>query len=917
MMIQQRPHITAAAAWALAGLQLQAPAVWAELASLAGEQLEQLSAQDCVLLCVSLTRVRQHEPRLVHALLQRLTLSARQLGPDDISAALWACARAGHYHHAGVAALVAAAAGSMERFSPRSLSRCLWASVALRHFEPRLLRAARVRALARMHQFEPHSLVLVMCALAKFAVRDEQLAAAAAGQALQCIHGFTMRGLANMAWAVAKQQQQQQGQRAGTCRRGSKQQHVGAEQHVQQQLLAAICTAAVPKLASAKPQEVCNLLWACAVMQHRNGQCLDAACSRLTGIAEDAAPQDLAQALWALEVLRHRRKATQRALILHSLNRLHLFGPQALSNLAWAAAASGMKLPRGLPAAVAQQLQVLLPQLTPQGVATTLWALGKMGRAAVSQQLMQAASSHILAHMACYNAQDLCNIAMVCCKAGYKEPTLLQGLAGAARSAAAATLQLSSDINSSNSHAVDSYWYAHTSMGLAATLHAGLGAGTAAMEPEPIVRPHPGTHLAAAAHTALLQKQLRPQGVCNLVWAFAGLGWHDPQLMNQLQQLAVKMLHQGQLQPQHVAGLLQGFALLGESCVPLCSALASCQTAPGVACGGHVSSSNDNRRRSTACEAWAEAPPPGARGASCSTEPAGKRQRAQQLQCHLGCWPADALALLVWAAVASGAHQSCGGFVVAALQQLQALGVSGLSPARRGQLHLALALLATEWGVVVWGEDEGLGWSGTSSSSSSSGKAETATAAAAAAGNCCSQGHQQEPQQHSLLPHDVPASAATALLSGKLVRQCAAAWQEQEAGSLLSQAEEAVVQALQSLGLQPLVHRWIQPLPSVGAGWSGASGTGWSHHALRVAVGVAGAALGPGRRPVALDLLPPAAVSSSWPARVLGKTVLRQKCLQAAGWEVVPITWQEWAGLQQERVAQRQLLQKLLRLGSE
>ncbi|WIA08722.1 hypothetical protein OEZ85_008146 [Tetradesmus obliquus] len=653
----QDTDIAVQALYQSAQLQLRQPALWSELASVAGEALGQLGPQDCVMLCWSMARARHKDPRVFHALLQRVSGCSRQLGPDSISCLLWSCARVGHYHHASVTALVLAAAGSMERFSPRALARCLWACGALRHYEPRLLRAARVRALASMHQFEPHSCVLVMCALAKFGVQDEQLAAAVAGQALQALPGFTMQGLANMAWAVAKlqqqggQQQQQRLLRVSSSSKGRKQQQDIAVQQVQRRLLAGICAAAAPRLATAKPQEVCNLLWACAIMKLQHQGFLEAAGARLAAVAEDASPRDLAQAVWAFEVLQYRRKAVQQVLVLQALNKLHLFGAQALSNWAWAVASAGMQLPRGLPAAVAQQFQVLLPQLTAQGTATTLWALGKMGKAA-----------------------------------------------------------------------------------------------------------------------------LTPQGA----------------------------------------------------------------------------------------------------------------------------------------------------LVVAALRQLQVLGVSGCSQARKAQLHEALVLLATEWGMVAWGDDGGLGWSNTTSSSSSSSR--TGAQAAPCRGSPQPQGAADSIQpgeagaagsthQHCVVQ---PPIGAASVLSGRLVRQCAAAWQEQQAEASLSQVEEEVAQALQSMGLQPLLQRWVQPQDSSSS--SSASSRpgrelgGWSHHTLRVAVGVAGASLGAGRRPVAIEVLPPAAVSSSWPSRVLGRTALGQRCLQAAGWQVVCISWEEWEGLAQQRGAQRQLLQRVLGL---
>jgi hypothetical protein len=915
----QQPHITAKAAWSLAQLQLRQPALWAELASIAGEALDQLSPHDCVMLCWSMARARHKDPRTFHALLQRVTSCTRQLGPDSISCLLWSCARVGHYHHASVAALVAAAAGSMERFSPRALSRCLWACVALRHYEPRLLRAARVRALARTHQFDPHSLVLVMCALAKFGVQDEQLAAAVAGQALQVVPGFTMQGLTNMAWAVAKLQQQggQQQQQLRVLRiSGSsnvrKQQQDFAAQQVQRRLLAAVCAAAAPRLATAKPQEVCNLLWACAVMKLQHQDCLDAAGARLAAVAEDASPRDLAQAVWAFEVLQYRRKALQQVLVLQALNKLHLFGPQALSNWAWAVASAGMQLPRGLPAAVAQQFQVLLPQVTAQGTATTLWALSKMGRSALPPHVMHAASSHILAHLACYNAQDLCNVVMACCKAGYREPTLLQGLAGAAAAAAAATLASSSSSSSSHAAQLSS---SSSSGGLLLPSRAleatGAAGSTAAARPPGQLR----SPLAAAARTTLQQQQLTAQGVCNLVWGFAGLGWHDPLLLQQLQQLAVQLIMRGQLQPERTAGLLQGFALLGESCGPLLAALAAAKPAAAHKRAAAKSKPHLKSRNSSSSNSSRLNLSQSLHGAQQAARDSPNLQQVQQGVLVLQGWPADALALLVWAAAASAAYNEQGGVVVAALRQLQVLGVSRLSQVRRAQLHEALVLLASEWGVVQWGEEPGLAWSNAASNSSHT-SADQDSARVQAAEGSMQQGDAAgcEQQQQQQACAGVTPAVAGSVLSGRLVRQCAAAWQEQQADKMPSQVEEEVAQALQSMGLQPLMQRCVQPHSSSSSSRTGRDLGGWSHHTLRVAVGVAGDSLGPGRRPVAIAVLPAAAVSSSWPVRVLGRSALGQRCLQAAGWQVVSITAEEWEGLAQQRGAQRQLLQQVLGL---
>jgi len=63
---------------------------------------------------------------------------------------------------------------------------------------------------------------------------------------------------------------------------------------------------------------------------------------------------------------------------------------------------------------------------------------------------------------------------------------------------------------------------------------------------------------------------------------------------------------------------------------------------------------------------------------------------------------------------------------------------------------------------------------------------------------------------------------------------------------------------------------------------------------LPVRLGVPAGSLGVARRPVALELLPPASLTSSSPRRVLGATGLHHDCLRAAGWEVVLLPLEDW-----------------------
>jgi hypothetical protein len=587
---------------------------------------------------------------------------------------------------------------------------------------------------------------------------------------------------------------------------------------------------------------------------------------------------DLAQALWALESVRFRCRTTQQALLSSSLNRLHLFGPQALSNLAWAVATSGMRYPAGLPEAVAQQLQALLPDMTPQGLANTLWALSKMGR--VPQQLVHAASSHIRAQLPMYNVQDLCNVAMVAAKAGYKEPSLLRDLAAAASNAAAVTLSAAGRGS-----------------------RAGMD-GTQAAELQDTQR--------ACSADLSARKQLTQQGVRNLVWAFAGTGWCDPELMQQLQHVAV--LHLPQMQPGNVAALCQGFALLGQ---PFDDILTALHTAGAGAAGGQ------HKKRH-------KQPPPPAQYQQHRQHLEGLQARlggaapaTQGLQPHsfmqqLATWPADGLALLLHSMVVTGAQDRHTALVLALLRLLAQRGAAeSLSSQRLRQLHMALTQLALQWGVASTEQlsalsstrqpslvqqllEDALVAPDSSQASSLTEQQPQATGSAAAA---CRAGANVVSQP--LVPdHQPPGPLAAELLTGVLAQVCMRSWQQHEAVKQLSRVEQEVLGVLQGMGLQPLAQHWLQLTYS-------RHGSTSSSRALAVNLGVPAASLGPGRRPLALAVLAPAALSSSSPQQVLGHTRLEHACLTSAGWQVVWLSCEDWDSLGGSHTQQGALLRRL------
>jgi hypothetical protein len=956
--LRSQPHVAALSAWALAKLKLRSGPLWSELVSIAGEQLPSMAPHDCVMLAHACAKAGQHQPRLFHAVAQQLRPHAARLPPESLSCLLWSYAAAGQYHQGWVAVLVSAAADKMERFSPRHLATSLWACGRLRHADPRMLSALRVQALACMSDTGHMSLSNLSWSLATLGVADEALTAAIITRAGQLAGEFHMQGLANVAWAAVKLQQQlmlshrpqlhaqvsgEPSIQLGSCSSGinSSSRGLGSQQPPQSSqcqlwqsahdLLGVLCSAAVDKVHSAQPQEVCNLLWACATLQHKHEAFFTAAAARLVVVAENAQPIDLAQALWALERLRFRRNTTQQALLKAALNKLHLFGPQALSNLAWAVAASGMRHPAGLPQAVAQQLQALLPKMTPQGQATTLWALSKLGP--VPQQLVHAASSHISAQLPMYNAHDLCNVAMVAAKAGYKEPQLLQDLAAAASSAAAVTL---------------STWQ---------------GSSEAAS--------FSGQAPPACSASRAPQKRLTQQGVCNLVWAFAGTGWCDAQLMQQLQRVAV--LHLPRLKPRSLAALFQGFALLRQPLDELLAAMTGAaqaqhhtpkqykQQAPSLQYQQNVQRLEGLQARLGAAPAASQL-----------------QLQAHSMMQQFATWPTDSLALLLHAVVITGAQDRQPAVVLAALRLLDRRGAAEtLSQQRQRQLHIALTRLALHWGVASTGQqgsiqvrvdrsaannspqmesgahsttcqpslvqqllgdvlvyDDGdsscLGTDGCTACEQERQHASTAITAPAAEMPAAAQVqlgatddlvaiHLPPPTaaQPGLGMSGLPVLAAE-WLTGGLAQVCQRSWQQHEAVRQLSRVEQEAARVLQSMGLQPLTQHWLQltyiQTNSHHTRGAAAAVAQWTSRALAVNVGLAAPALDPGRSPLALCVLPPASLSSSWPRQVLGQTQLELSCLQAAGWQVVELSWEDWDSLGGNIARQQELLRRLCRL---
>jgi len=470
---------------------------------------------------------------------------------------------AGPLHPGWVSALVLTATGSMERFSPRHISLVLWACAQLRHYEPRLLSAVRVQALASMQGFEPSGLSVLAWALARLRVQDKQLLGASRQQRVhgRCASGFGMQGLANLAWATTSMSQQLTANNArsrsstpalprgralllrnptpAAAQRHRAQQQPQERQQLQGPVCCSSCSAAVLLLCRycprAKPQgRSANLLWAVC---HRPSCIMRAVpwaglpCCTAGGSSRDRCspgpgPGSVG-AGGALEVAR-RRSPQQLLAARAGLNSLHLFGPhQAEPTACWAVAASEPVGPSRAPAGGQPAGGGAAATVQPPGVATTLWALTKMGgaftTAAARRQRAHPGPTSLLSQCPRTSA----TLSMACCKAQHRSSRCCWGAwPGAASNAAAATFASYSLTSSSSSTWQPACRPLRSHQQRALQLAA-------------LLMPSSSARVAAAVLRAQQAQQLNRQGVCSLVWAFSGLGWSDPTLLQQLQQLSV------------------------------------------------------------------------------------------------------------------------------------------------------------------------------------------------------------------------------------------------------------------------------------------------------------------------------------------------------------------------------------------
>lgn len=145
-----------------------------------------------------------------------------------------------------------------------------------------------------------------------------------------------------------------------------------------------------------------------------------------------------------------------------------------------------------------------------------------------------------------------------------------------------------------------------------------------------------------------------------------------------------------------------------------------------------------------------------------------------------------------------------------------------------------------------------------------------------------------------------------------LAAAAATAWAAAEARKTLSNAEEQLADTLQGMGFRPLRARWLQPATlALDSSTRLLVPTPVPVPALRVRVGLHAGATG--TRPLALELLPPIAMTCSVPRRPLGQAALRAAALRAAGWRVVCLPADTWvATAQQSAAAQHALLKTLL-----
>ena len=202
-----------------------------------------------------------------------------------------------------------------------------------------------------------------------------------------------VRGIANMAWALAKLNykdtafMQQLVQQAGVQLPRFDPQNtanilwalarLGYEDKAFVQRLFANARAKVHEF---NAQDVSNILWAMAKLQHiaEDRQLVQQLITHAHPELSDFTQQGLANTAWALATLRHYDLEFMEQLLQQSMDKVAGFEPQHLSNTLWALGTFGHNSPLFVDKAVRRLLSLGPKDINDQDLSNTLWALSML-----------------------------------------------------------------------------------------------------------------------------------------------------------------------------------------------------------------------------------------------------------------------------------------------------------------------------------------------------------------------------------------------------------------------------------------------------------------------------------------------------------------------------------------------------------
>eukprot|EP00198_Chlamydomonas_reinhardtii_P011281 XP_001700618.1 predicted protein of CLR family [Chlamydomonas reinhardtii] len=246
------------------------------------------------------------------------------------------------------AAAIATAGAAAAVFNQQELSNVLWACAKLGHRDPDLLQPLADAAAAAVASMTGQGLSNCLWALATLGCAGPEYRAAVGALAREAAvdaRGMSMQALSNSLWALAA---------LGYCGPECRPAVAGLCGEVRRRLLAAEAEATAVEVGS--QQQISNVLWACAKLEVRDTGLLQPLAAAAATAVPGMTGQGLSNSLWALAALgctgpEYRTAALDlgrpQAGLVAALaaegrrQRFAGFGPQELSNSAWALAKLG------------------------------------------------------------------------------------------------------------------------------------------------------------------------------------------------------------------------------------------------------------------------------------------------------------------------------------------------------------------------------------------------------------------------------------------------------------------------------------------------------------------------------------------------------------------------------------------------